>query len=170
MLSEQPFSQSFLRLCRLTYCPHSHAPLHTHAPQWMAPNMVTLLGSMCVISSYLITLYHCNQLIGALPSWVNVYIALALFAYQTLDAIDGKQARRTKQSSPLGQLFDHGRCSVTRGPRLRAYKELLLLLWDNAEGRGVARCQWHDCIDYPFRSMPLTYPVLPICNHLRYTP
>ena len=26
----------------------------------------------------------------------------------TLDAIDGKQARRTKTSSPLGQLFDHG--------------------------------------------------------------
>jgi len=25
-----------------------------------------------------------------------------------LDAIDGKQARRTKSSSPLGQLFDHG--------------------------------------------------------------
>lgn len=28
--------------------------------------------------------------------------------YQTLDAIDGKQARNTKASSPLGQLFDHG--------------------------------------------------------------
>jgi hypothetical protein len=27
---------------------------------------------------------------------------------QTLDAIDGKQARRTGSSSPLGQLFDHG--------------------------------------------------------------
>jgi ethanolaminephosphotransferase len=25
-----------------------------------------------------------------------------------LDAVDGKQARRTNQSSPLGQLFDHG--------------------------------------------------------------
>jgi phosphatidylglycerophosphate synthase len=25
-----------------------------------------------------------------------------------LDAIDGKQARRTKSGSPLGQLFDHG--------------------------------------------------------------
>ena len=34
--------------------------------------------------------------------------ALGLFIYQTLDAIDGKQARRTKTSSPLGELFDHG--------------------------------------------------------------
>lgn len=31
-----------------------------------------------------------------------------MWTYSTLDAIDGKQARRTKSSSPLGQLFDHG--------------------------------------------------------------
>ena len=31
-----------------------------------------------------------------------------LFFAQTLDAIDGKHARRTKRSSPLGQLMDHG--------------------------------------------------------------
>ena len=34
--------------------------------------------------------------------------ALGLFIYQTLDAIDGKQARRTKSSNALGELFDHG--------------------------------------------------------------
>jgi phosphatidylglycerophosphate synthase len=28
--------------------------------------------------------------------------------YQSLDAIDGKQARRTQTSGPLGELFDHG--------------------------------------------------------------
>ena len=33
---------------------------------------------------------------------------LGLFTYQALDAIDGKQARRTDSSSPLGELFDHG--------------------------------------------------------------
>jgi ethanolaminephosphotransferase len=33
---------------------------------------------------------------------------IGLFTYQALDAIDGKQARRTGTSSPLGQLFDHG--------------------------------------------------------------
>lgn len=30
-----------------------------------------------------------------------------------MDAVDGKQARRTKSSSPLGQLFDHGCDSFT---------------------------------------------------------
>jgi hypothetical protein len=28
--------------------------------------------------------------------------------YSTLDAIDGKHARKTQQSTPLGALFDHG--------------------------------------------------------------
>lgn len=33
---------------------------------------------------------------------------LGLFIYQSLDALDGKQARRTNTCSPLGELFDHG--------------------------------------------------------------
>lgn len=40
--------------------------------------------------------------------------ALGLFIYQTLDATDGKQARRTGTSSPLGELFDHGCDSMTQ--------------------------------------------------------
>ena len=42
------------------------------------------------------------------PFWVPLSCGLGLFIYQTLDAIDGKQARRTGTSSPLGELFDHG--------------------------------------------------------------
>lgn len=34
--------------------------------------------------------------------------AFGLFFYQSLDAIDGKQSRRTNSSSPLGEIFDHG--------------------------------------------------------------
>jgi len=45
---------------------------------------------------------------NTIPSWCFYYAAFCLWAYSTLDAIDGKQARRTKSSSPLGQLFDHG--------------------------------------------------------------
>ena len=41
--------------------------------------------------------------------------ALGLFFYQSLDAIDGMQARRTKSSSPLGELFDHGCDSLSAG-------------------------------------------------------
>ncbi|XP_026192112.1 uncharacterized protein LOC113147075 [Cyclospora cayetanensis] len=34
--------------------------------------------------------------------------AVVSFIPMTLDAVDGKQARRTNTSTPLGQLFDHG--------------------------------------------------------------
>ena len=40
---------------------------------------------------------------------------LGLFIYQTLDAIDGKQARRTGNSNALGELFDHGCDSLSTG-------------------------------------------------------
>ena len=35
-------------------------------------------------------------------------VAILLFLAHTLDGIDGKQARRTGTSGPLGELFDHG--------------------------------------------------------------
>ncbi|CDU24592.1 related to EPT1-sn-1,2-diacylglycerol ethanolamine-and cholinephosphotransferase [Sporisorium scitamineum] len=43
-----------------------------------------------------------------LPPWVFYTWAICLFAYQSLDAIDGKQARRTGMAGPLGEMFDHG--------------------------------------------------------------
>ncbi|GFQ01724.1 choline/ethanolaminephosphotransferase 1 [Phtheirospermum japonicum] len=48
------------------------------------------------------------QLDSPPPRWVNFAHGLFLFLYQTFDAVDGKQARRTNSSSPLGELFDHG--------------------------------------------------------------
>lgn len=45
---------------------------------------------------------------GDAPRWVYFSCGAAAFTYLHLDCIDGKQARRTKSSSPLGQLFDHG--------------------------------------------------------------
>lgn len=42
------------------------------------------------------------------PRWVYVSFAIGLWLYSTFDNVDGKQARRTGSSSPLGELFDHG--------------------------------------------------------------
>ncbi|XP_050801960.1 cholinephosphotransferase 1 isoform X2 [Gopherus flavomarginatus] len=50
----------------------------------------------------------CTSLNFQAPFWVFLLCAVGLFVYQSLDAIDGKQARRTNSSSPLGELFDHG--------------------------------------------------------------
>jgi phosphatidylglycerophosphate synthase len=49
------------------------------------------------------------------PRWAALMCAAGIFIYQTLDAIDGKQARRTNSSSPLGELFDHGCDSLSTG-------------------------------------------------------
>jgi len=57
--------------------------------------------------------YFSPYITGAVPRWVYINAAVDLFLYQTLDALDGKQARRTGTSSPLGELFDHGCDAVT---------------------------------------------------------
>ena len=46
--------------------------------------------------------------LSQIPPSALVFCSIGLFTYQVLDAIDGKQARRTGSSSPLGELFDHG--------------------------------------------------------------
>jgi len=45
---------------------------------------------------------------GPIDGWFLVWSALAFLIYNTIDNIDGKQARRTGSGSPLGMLFDHG--------------------------------------------------------------
>jgi ethanolaminephosphotransferase len=42
------------------------------------------------------------------PWWLYVSFSLGLWLYSTFDNVDGRQARRTGTSSPLGELFDHG--------------------------------------------------------------
>jgi ethanolaminephosphotransferase len=80
-------------------------------PMWMAPNLVTMIGLSLVISSYFITWFYMPNFEGVAPWWCYAWNGVALLAYQCLDAIDGKQARRTGSSSALGMLFDHG-CDV----------------------------------------------------------
>ena len=54
------------------------------------------------------------SLSGDYPRIFYLIAAIGLFLGQTLDAIDGKQARRIGASSPIGQLFDHG-CDALSG-------------------------------------------------------
>jgi len=80
----------------------------TLVPLWIAPNLITIVGlGVNFITSFVLVLF-CPTATEMAPWWTTFSCALGLFIYQTLDAIDGKQARRTKTSSPLGELFDHG--------------------------------------------------------------
>lgn len=78
-------------------------------PLWLAPNLITFLGSICMFVACALSLVYNNATMTAeLPPYVWLVAVAALTAYDTLDNTDGKQARRTKSSSPLGQLLDHG--------------------------------------------------------------
>ncbi|CAN8253680.1 unnamed protein product [Cochlearia groenlandica] len=77
-------------------------------PLWMPPNMITLIGFMFLVTSALLGYVYSPRLDSPPPRWVHFAHGLLLFLYQTFDAVDGKQARRTNSSSPLGELFDHG--------------------------------------------------------------
>ena len=80
---------------------------------WLAPNLVTLIGLLHHVVVYGLMCFF-TPTFGAAnddivpPAWVCALSTYCLFMYQTMDAMDGKQARRTGSSSPLGQLFDHG--------------------------------------------------------------
>jgi len=50
-----------------------------------------------------------------MPRWLYAMAAIGYFLYRLLDEMDGKQARRTGNSSPLGMLFDHGIDAYTTG-------------------------------------------------------
>ncbi|ORY86654.1 hypothetical protein BCR35DRAFT_277481 [Leucosporidium creatinivorum] len=77
-------------------------------PPWLAPNTVTLIGfSAIAINVFTVALFN-PDLIGPAGTWVYLSCAFGLFFYQTMDAIDGKQARATGSSSPLGEVVDHG--------------------------------------------------------------
>jgi ethanolaminephosphotransferase len=88
-------------------------PLWTHLtellPMSMAPNLVTTLGALHCLVSYVVTWYYTPTFASQeVPAWVILLNCYCMLAYYTLDCMDGKQARRTNSSSPLGQLFDHG--------------------------------------------------------------
>ncbi len=77
-------------------------------PLWLAPNMVTLLGFFFVLGNVFLLQIMDPELQGPKQAWVCYSYAFGVWAYSTMDNIDGKQARRTGTSSGLGELFDHG--------------------------------------------------------------
>ncbi|VEU44576.1 unnamed protein product [Pseudo-nitzschia multistriata] len=96
----------------------------TIIPKSMAPNTVTSLGLAWMVSAYLSHWWFAPDLVFEgcesdsrdpscdPPRWIFLWNAISLLVYQTLDNMDGKQARRTGSSSPLGLLFDHGCDSI----------------------------------------------------------
>lgn len=69
-------------------------------PDSVAPNMLTLIGLTVNIVSFVLLVYYSGlDAKNSAPSWVYLLFAVCLFIYETLDAIDGKHARRLGLSS-----------------------------------------------------------------------
>ncbi len=81
-------------------------PIH---PPLLTCWQITLTGFSFVVVNFLTLLWYNPTLDTDCPPWVYASWAIGLFLYQTFDAVDGTQARRTHQSGPLGELFDHSR-------------------------------------------------------------
>uniref|UniRef100_A0A3B3DVR3 Ethanolaminephosphotransferase 1 n=1 Tax=Oryzias melastigma TaxID=30732 RepID=A0A3B3DVR3_ORYME len=83
-------------------------------PTWLAPNLITFTGFMFLVLNFvMLAFYDFNFTASSaghehVPSWVWVAAGIFNFLAYTLDGVDGKQARRTNSSTPLGELFDHG--------------------------------------------------------------
>lgn len=93
-----------------------------YCPKWVAPNLLTFLGFIFAVGIFLLFSIMDYYILASdddypdispLPKWTFTVAAIFMFIAYTLDGIDGKQARRTGSSSPLGELFDHGIDSYT---------------------------------------------------------
>lgn len=73
-----------------------------------------MIGFLCnFIPHVAMVVLFGSDLGGDVPGWFAVSMGIAFFVYMVCDNCDGKQARRTKTSSPLGMLLDHGMDAVT---------------------------------------------------------
>ncbi|XP_069035016.1 ethanolaminephosphotransferase 1 [Lepisosteus oculatus] len=83
-------------------------------PTWLAPNLITFTGFMFLVLNFMMLAFFDYDFYASapdhqhVPSWVWILAGLFNFTAYTLDGVDGKQARRTNSSTPLGELFDHG--------------------------------------------------------------
>ena len=82
--------------------------LINYIPLSLAPNLITLMGTLCVVFPHLLLVSYSYDIQTPAPSFVYALNGLGIFCYMILDNLDGRQARRTGMSSPLGHLFDHG--------------------------------------------------------------
>ncbi|CAK9818620.1 Ethanolaminephosphotransferase 1 [Anthophora quadrimaculata] len=93
-----------------------------YCPKWVAPNVLTFSGFLFTVLNFTLFAFYDYYLYASsddkpqyppIPRWVFALGAFNVFMAYTLDGIDGKQARRTQTSGPLGELFDHGLDSWT---------------------------------------------------------
>lgn len=79
----------------------------SYTPTNLSPNLITLCGFLSMLFSFILTLIFDLNLTNK-ENWLPFLNAIFLFFYFTMDNLDGAQARKLNEMSPMGQLFDHG--------------------------------------------------------------
>jgi ethanolaminephosphotransferase len=105
-------------------------------PRSIAPNTLTLSALLFTVVGAAACFVSRPTMDVPIPRWLALYSGFALIAYQTLDNMDGRHARRTNSSSALGMLFDHG-CDAVNTALIAVIIstgccvgiQLLLILW-----------------------------------------
>jgi len=83
-------------------------------PDWISANVVTVGAAGPLIVCWILSMFYAFMPgSDGLPSWLLVLAGLAVFFFQTMDAVDGKHARRLGTSSSLGDFLDHVMDSVS---------------------------------------------------------
>ena len=94
--------------------PFAEFLVNRFVPSWVAPNLITTVAFVINLIPHIILMYYAKDgLKGEIPTWLSLFLAFGLFVYMNLDNMDGKQARKTQTSSPLGMLLDHGLDTVS---------------------------------------------------------
>jgi len=78
--------------------------METYFPDWIAPNVISISGLLIII--YVWNL--CKNFYDSNPLFVGLFTIFGIITYVNFDSVDGIHARKTKNSSPLGELIDHG--------------------------------------------------------------
>ncbi|CEO94583.1 CDP-alcohol phosphatidyltransferase [Plasmodiophora brassicae] len=84
------------------------AALVEFVPRCVAPNLITVTGLALIAAAATLTTVLSPDLTATLPASAHFICAVSILMYQTLDNMDGKQARRTGNSTAYGLLMDHG--------------------------------------------------------------
>ncbi len=82
-------------------------------PRWISPNALTIVGLAASVGAV-------GAALAGAAGHTAMYLlsAILLFVYVSLDNLDGAHARRTGQSSHLGELLDHGLDGLASGSML----------------------------------------------------
>eukprot|EP00944_MAST-04C_sp_MAST-4C-sp1_P008792 g8792.t1 len=72
-------------------------------PRNVAPNVLTLASFGCVLQAYWMVTVHGDEF----PRAAAIVAAILTYMYYILDAVDGIHAQRTRNASPLGEVFDY---------------------------------------------------------------